>query len=44
MKENENEDKIQICSFPIRTEVPKATREEMKGNLQFFPQAGEDLR
>ena len=25
-------------------EVPKATQEEMKGNLQFLPQAGGDLR
>ena len=24
------------------TEVPKATQEEMKGNLQFLPQAGGD--
>ena len=36
MKENNNEDKIQICSFPILLKYPRQQKEENE-NLQFPP-------
>ena len=47
VKESDRKTIIRMKSelkFSHFTEVPKATQEEMKGNLQFLPQAGEDLR
>ena len=46
VKENDRKTIIRMKSelkLSHFTEVPKATQEEMKGNLQFLPQAGEDL-
>ena len=42
MKENNNEDKIQICSFPILLKYPRRQKKEMK-TYNFLLLAGEVL-
>ena len=43
MKENNNEDKIQICSFPILLKYPRRQKKEMK-TYNFLLLAGEVLQ